>query len=133
MNTLEQKWGRCVQAGIRKAKPVRYLGINAQGMRSRQLQYWSDLAALCREFWGLSIRMDLESVGHIHFEATGPEGSRLGVTLTGAPDGSYLDVLFDVKKGGLSETIRHKFGPENSLKVVIEWIDRKALAAARGM
>ncbi len=129
MSTLEQKWGRYIVA---KTKSVRYLGVNVTSMWGRQRQFWEDLSAVCREFWSMSIKMDMDKVGHIHFTVRGPGGSDLGVLITGPPDAAYLDLVFGVSKGDFQQTFRNKFSMGATLQSVVEYIDRTALKVMRG-
>lgn len=127
MSALEQKWGRCIQASPRV---LRYLGVDARSMDARKASFWTDLVAICKEYWSTSIKMGMEKPGHVSFDAQGPFGSTIGVLITGL-DADPLGVLLDIKKGYETETLRKNFPPTTSLQDLIWWIDSKAVTTAR--
>ena len=116
---------------MRKPAVSTVMGINTTSMYARRDTFWRDIARFCDEFWSHTIQWKTQGFGHLAFEATGPEGTRLMILLTSGSDYGGIDASMDVTKGDNKTTVRKSFVGTIQIHDIIYALDKQALALGR--
>jgi len=115
---------------IRKPAVSAVMGIDTTSMYDHLIMYWRNLARFCDEFWSHTIQWKTQSFGHLVFEATGPEGTKLMIMLTSGKN-HVVDAIMDVTKEPYKQTVRKSFEGTTPIHKIIYDLDKQALTLGR--